>query len=869
MSFRKKLVLLLVLFTGIPLLAVSVLNYQLMRESIYHQLEEDHLNLATAAAEHVADYINNLEERLSMSAKSRRFDEGLNKQKSITFLKEHYPTIDYMHFINPAGKVIASAPQDFDGNKEFSNRFWFQNIKNQSKSYLSHASIISDTNQKPMIFMAIPVYNGNGIFIGVLGAEISLEKITNLAGKLKFSQTGKVIVTDSNDIIIANPNPKKVLAREKIILESIRPIKNHKVFTYNYNGIDNLMVFRTLNSGWTVYVMQEEQEALIPLIKLQRQIFVIAIITFILSIGAIIIITRHFLRPISALHQGAQEIKKGNFGFQVKLFSKLKLFSKDEISYLIRAFNEMSIRLKGYTEEIRAKAEVSLKLYEFKQDFLDMLFLKNNFNDRREVFLLQEGLSKIKEILRLDNSAIFWEKPNSPCSSVIIDFNKALLNEVRIYCKHKGSDYEGEVIYFGSQPDHILLSKVKEYISNPDFLIICTVNIEGIKGYFVTITTLTRNTLPQDIKLLNTLVQILSMVLEIDHQKELNLKTSKELNLVLNTVSDGIVTTNLNSQINSVNQAFCNIFGAQRQEIIGLSVSEFAENYLRGNQCILAKTLETKTEILDWETDYYLKGERISILASSHFLKKPNGEAIGVLAILKNVTKKKELEEQIRLTEKFSAIGQLAAGLAHEIKNPMTSIKGFMQLMNLGKDNLLSQDHIDLMLKELDRINVLLNDFLRLAKPKTPNIVECNVGDLVLEILSLKKLEFKARKIETTLIGFESPLLVAADTNQLKQILINVIHNAYEAMQNGGNLSLKAYIKDDLMNLEVIDQGDGIHEEILSKIFDPFFTTKENGTGLGLAISYQIMERMGGKIQVFNNANGIGATFVIQLPLFL
>lgn len=235
-----------------------------------------------------------------------------------------------------------------------------------------------------------------------------------------------------------------------------------------------------------------------------------------------------------------------------------------------------------------------------------------------------------------------------------------------------------------------------------------------------------------------------------------------------------------------------------------------------------------------------------------------------VLSIGKDITEKNEQTDQLlQKSEKLALLGQMAAGIAHEIRNPLTSIRGFVQLFKGDQDQ---NVYYDIVLSELDRINGIVGEFLFLSKPTTTAMQERDVKKLINDVVTLIQTQTILSNIQIGM-EYESNLpYVYCDENQLKQVFLNILKNATEAMPNGGTIDLKVKkgkVKGVL--IQIADQGVGIPKERIPKLGEPFYTTKEKGTGLGLMTCYKIIENHKGQLQIESEINK-GTTVQIILP---
>jgi two-component system sensor histidine kinase HydH len=226
-----------------------------------------------------------------------------------------------------------------------------------------------------------------------------------------------------------------------------------------------------------------------------------------------------------------------------------------------------------------------------------------------------------------------------------------------------------------------------------------------------------------------------------------------------------------------------------------------------------------------------------------------------------------QTEEQLRRADRLSALGELSAGMAHEIRNPLGSIKGAVEIL---KDDYSPDESkyefIQILLKETDRLNHIVQEFLSFARPKPPEFQQTDVNEAVESVLILTAQE--ARKSKVTVVKKLDPSVGkrSIDAGLLRQALLNLILNAIQAMPQGGTLTVETVLRETVVEMKIADTGIGISEENRKKLFSPFFTTKKNGTGLGLAITYRIIENHKGDISIISEP-GQGTTFTVRIPV--
>jgi signal transduction histidine kinase len=232
------------------------------------------------------------------------------------------------------------------------------------------------------------------------------------------------------------------------------------------------------------------------------------------------------------------------------------------------------------------------------------------------------------------------------------------------------------------------------------------------------------------------------------------------------------------------------------------------------------------------------------------------------LSYIKSLT---TVHDELRQKEKLAVIGQMAAAIAHEIRNPLSSLRGFSQLQQERHPS--TNSFYPIMIQEIDRINLIVNDLMYIGKPKNINFGKANIEEIIAYTLSITQYQAKNQNVsvETVMAGPLPP--IECDSKQLKQVFINLIKNAIESMPNGGNIKIKVKVfNGDNMEISIEDEGVGIPEQNVVNLGDPFFTTKQDGTGLGLMVTNQIIMDHKGHI-TFENKQPNGTKVTVLLPI--
>ena len=225
--------------------------------------------------------------------------------------------------------------------------------------------------------------------------------------------------------------------------------------------------------------------------------------------------------------------------------------------------------------------------------------------------------------------------------------------------------------------------------------------------------------------------------------------------------------------------------------------------------------------------------------------------------------------DELRRADRLSALGELSAGLAHEIRNPLGSIEGALSILRRQElANETKEEFGTLAQKEIDRLKGLVLDFLEFARPQQPHQEPTDINELFKAVQRLSSESAKMAGVSIRVTNADDLPFVSLDPEQMKQVLLNLVLNAVQAMPQGGEILLSALKRDDVIVVEVKDQGVGVDPSHLERIFDPFFTTRAKGTGLGLSIAYRIVSQHGGHISAVRNPDR-GMTFTVTLPVLL
>jgi PAS domain S-box-containing protein len=341
--------------------------------------------------------------------------------------------------------------------------------------------------------------------------------------------------------------------------------------------------------------------------------------------------------------------------------------------------------------------------------------------------------------------------------------------------------------------------------------------------------------------------------------------------LILNCMAEGVCGIDKHKNIVFWNPAAEQMTGYKAEEVIGKESHAIIHHTKKDgtpyslDECPIDRAIQDgKTyhvsEDIFWKRDgtYFPVSYTITPILE-------NGAVVGGVLTFTDITEQQKTEEFIRTSEKLSVAGQLAAGIAHEIRNPLTAIKGFIQLLQSELDK--KKPYLHIIESEIQRIELILGELLVLAKPQATKFTKRDIGVLLQHVTALLDTQGILHNIQIVTKIDPSLPLIECDENGLKQVFINFLKNAMEAMKNGGHIFIEAQKKDEhSVLIRFIDEGCGIPKEYLEKIGKPFFTTKEKGTGLGMMISKKIIEDHGGTMSIMSEVNK-GTTVEVILPI--
>jgi PAS domain S-box-containing protein len=322
------------------------------------------------------------------------------------------------------------------------------------------------------------------------------------------------------------------------------------------------------------------------------------------------------------------------------------------------------------------------------------------------------------------------------------------------------------------------------------------------------------------------------------------------------------ITNFSDSLIVDVNQRWLDMTGYAHEDVVGKlqeGLSIWAEQQ---HQQAIELVKNGYGSVTNLETVFRNKeGEERDVLWSGEIITF-HGEPC-LLGAAIDITERKKYEKEMTRLDRLNLMGEIAGGIVHEIRNPMTVVRGYLQMLQLKEEFASQYKRFETMIGEIDRANAIITEFLSLAKDKPEEMKSQNINSIVTALVPL--IEADAAKSQAAVsVDLADVPDVNLDEKEIRQVVLNLVRNGVEAMPQNGELTIKTYRKKDRVVLSIKDRGNGIPPEVLEKLGMPFFTTKETGTGLGLSICYRIVENHNAKIEIETGESG--TTFMVSFP---
>lgn len=346
---------------------------------------------------------------------------------------------------------------------------------------------------------------------------------------------------------------------------------------------------------------------------------------------------------------------------------------------------------------------------------------------------------------------------------------------------------------------------------------------------------------------------------------------------VIESMASGLVSVSPEGRVVTVNSRARDLLALGDRDVAGSMLSAILQLGPRGVSDAMTRVLKGERDLVEAEVEVRVGDESLPVSLSASSLMDEDGKRSGSVVLFQDLREVEELKAEVERARHLAAIGRLAAGVAHEVRNPLSSLKGFAQLLRgkfvPGSDE---EHYADIMIEEVERLDRVVQELLDFAKPVEPIRAAADPNSLVEEALALVSEDAGFRNVSIVRRMADGLPRILVDQYQIRQALLNVLLNAIEAMGGGGRLTIETNLVTDteatqpeparFVSIAVTDTGPGLDVDELDKLFEPFYTTKQKGTGLGLTIVSRLIEQNGGHIGI-SSAVGEGTTFSLRFPV--
>lgn len=350
------------------------------------------------------------------------------------------------------------------------------------------------------------------------------------------------------------------------------------------------------------------------------------------------------------------------------------------------------------------------------------------------------------------------------------------------------------------------------------------------------------------------------------HAETMLLEQVKFLETLIETIPNPVYYRSLEGIIIECNRAFAQLLGRAKEDLIGNHHRcMYSREQIQAVQASDRELLGSLNNILSYNSVIeFADGRQVDLLINKAIVYDNEGNPIGILGALTDLTEHREMQKTMARLDQYRIIGEMAAAIGHEVRNPMTTVRGFLQLLNENDTLPHNKEYFDLMIEEIDRANSIITDFLSLGKGLHTELRPENLNTIIENSFLILSAEAKKHDHRLALNLDEVPV-IPLDLKQIRQLIFNLVRNGLEAMTNPGTVTITTHKEKNSIILSIQDQGSGIDASILKKLGKPFVTTKEKGTGLGLAVCYSIVERHGAELELKTDQEG--SVFYIKFPL--
>ncbi|MGD9190495.1 MAG: cache domain-containing protein [Desulfobacterales bacterium] len=886
MTIRMKMILLLLACTIIPMCFVGILGYYHAKKTLESLRIEELKSIADLKAKRIEDFFAEHQKHIAIAQQRPTIIKhtALLAEVSDDFsnpiyadiiaeldraLKMYRPVYKFLNVIlaNPQGKIVYalnrfSTPDRFESSL---SDFWEESFHGD-KTRIIYSKVFNNPAAagKFSIFLMGPIRSLEGQLIGFTVFEIDMAPIYELIQDTTgLGETGETLIAkkDGDQALFLNPlrhDPDAALKRniglgERQAIPVQKALKggSGSGISIDYRGQEVIAAWRYLPLlDWAMVAKIDLAEAFKPVAALRDFVLILAIAVMVLSIGVAFIVAKSISEPILNLQAGVEEVGKGNLDHRVATDAK------DEIGQLGRAFDQMTVQLKAVTA---SRDELDKEIKERKKTEKELQKIMSEVDERIKELNCFFGISRLVERRGLNLEEILqgivdlippaWQYPENTCANINLkdqEFRTGNFKETQ----------------WGLTQSIVVNDKavgtlVVYYLEERP---------ESDEGPF----------LKEERNLINSIAERIGRIIERNRAQNALVESEERFRELVEHSLTGISIIQDN-QIVYQNPEQERLLGALPRPIKFADTDSIHPDDFNKVNAFYQKISTGNLPFGAMDFRFYPPGEKVGRSNLKWVQCQASRiEYLGKDAILVNMmdmTKAKELEHLLTIQDKMASLGRVAAGIAHEIRNPLSGINIYLNTLKKLHHKAGSEEKVEQILQHVNsashKIESVIRRVMDFAKPSEPKLTLIDINQPITDAVNLTAVTMRKSGVNLQKQLADDLPPTYADSNLIEEMVLNLLNNAAEAMKSmeeGKKIIVTTSEDSDRIIVRVSDSGPGVPSEIRDKIFDPYFTTRPEGTGIGLSLSHRIITDHGGSLTVADSDLG-GAEFRIEIPI--
>jgi PAS domain S-box-containing protein len=886
MTIRKKMILILLACTIVPMCFVGLLGYFHARKTLETVRMEELRSIADLKARRIEDFFAEHQKHLSIARQRPMLVEHAVVLAGFTgdfsdpiytdirarldrALQIYLPVYDFKDVIlaKPEGQIVYVLNRSSARNQIGTSltEIWGGALR-EGRNRIQYSTVFKNPvgTDEFSIFLMGPIRSREGRLTGLIAFEIDMNPIYHLIQDTTgLGKSGETLIArnDGGQALFLNPlrhdpdaalNRKVVLGEQEAtaVQEALKG-NNGSGITVDYRGQEVIAAWRHIPSlDWGMVAKIDLAEAFEPVTTLRDFVLMLVIAVSVISLFAAFAVAKSISDPIQLLHAGAEEIGKGH------LDHKVATDAQDEIGQLGRAFDQMTERLKAVTasrdelnKEIRKRRSVEKDLQKSMNEVgerikeLNCLFEISRLVERRGL-PLEEILQGIVELI-----PPAWQYPETTCARIIVEgqqFSTANFRETRWILAQ-------DIIVNDNAVGALAVYHIGEPPQGPD-------------GHF----------LKEESDLANTIAERIGRIIERSQAQTALRESEKRFRELVEHSLTGISIIQ-DGRVVYQNPEQEKLLGPLPRPIKLTDTDSIHPDDVAKVDSFYQSISTGKLPINALDFRFYPPGQKANrsnmkwVHCQASRLEYQGKDAI--LVNIMDMTQAKELEHLLTIQDKMASLGRVAAGIAHEIRNPLSGINIYLNTLKKLHHQDGTEAKVEQILKQLESASVKIESVIRrvmdFARPSEPKLTLIDINEPITDAINLSAVTMRKSGIKIKKLLTNALPQLYADKNLIEEMVLNLLNNAAEAMktmETGKTIVVASSVEDDHIIIRVSDSGPGVPLEMRNKIFDPYFTTKHEGTGIGLSLCHRIINDHGGSLTVSDNEFG-GAEFRIEIPI--